>query len=93
MKKKNNQINKKGFTLVELLATVAILCLILGITGSYVIQTMKRSDETATVLTKNSIKKMANTYIEEYPEDVIWNDIHGDSSKYTCISIQSLINK
>ncbi len=93
MKKNNNQINKKGFTLVELLATVAILCLILGITGSYVIQTMKHSDETATVLTKNSIKKMANTYIEEYPEDVVWNDISGDTSKYTCISTQSLINK
>ncbi len=95
MKNKNNQINKKGFTLVELLATVAILCLILGITGNYVIQTMKHSDETATNLTKNSIKKMANTYIEEYPEDVIWNDIpnDNDSSKYTCISIQSLINK
>lgn len=93
MKNKNNQINKKGFTLVELLATVAILCLILGITGNYVIKTMKRSDETATNLTKNSIKKIANTYIEEYPEDVVWNDIHGDSSKYTCISTQSLINK
>lgn len=85
---------EKGFSLIELLATIVILSFILGITGYFVINAIKSSKEESQELAINNIKRIANIYIEEYPDDIIWESERNNSSNsYSCIPIQVLVNK
>ncbi|MCI6265255.1 MAG: prepilin-type N-terminal cleavage/methylation domain-containing protein, partial [Erysipelotrichaceae bacterium] len=92
MKKENKK--KKGFTLIELLATIFIISLILGISGSYIISTINTSKEKSEKLAIANIKTTARIYIEENPNDVLWQiDEENTEKSYSCISIDTLINK
>lgn len=82
---------KRGFTLIELLATILIISLIMGISGMMINNTIKKSNERKEAIALNNIKKTASTYIEEYPNDIIWNK--EDNISYSCISVNSLIEK
>ena len=88
MKKKD-----KGFSLIELLATIFIISIILGITGYFVTNTIKNSEKHSSTLAINNIKKTASTYVEEYKDDVIWNKNEEKKNTYSCIAVNSLINK
>ena len=94
MKKTENREKQKGFTLIEILATIFIVCLVLGITGNYVMNVIHNSEDKSAVLALNNIKKTASTYVNEFPDDVVWNKISNDQSiTYSCVSVNSLVNK
>ena len=92
--KKETRKNQKGFTLIEILATILIVCLVLGISGNYVMNIIHNSKDKSNVLALNNIKKTANTYVNEFPDDVVWNKTINDQSiTYSCVSIDTLVNK
>lgn len=87
-------IGKKGFSLIELLATILLISLVLGGGITIVTNTIKKSEEKSQVLALNNIKKTANTYVEEYANDIAWiDDKDNNNNKFSCVSINSLINK
>jgi len=57
--------NKKGFTLVELLAVIVILGIILSITTITVINTINKSQNESNQISDDLIKKAAELYISE----------------------------
>ena len=95
MKIKKIKINKKGFSLIELLTTILIISLIFGTGITIITNTISTSKEKAQTLALNNIKKTANTYIEEYTNDIAWLNDENEQIKnnYSCIAISSLINK
>ena len=90
---KLKKFNKRGFSLIELLATILVVSIVLGMGVTYVTKTINNSKEKSQILALNNIKKTANTYIEEYSNDIAWiNDTNKETS-FSCVSINSLINK
>ena len=85
--------NSKGFSLIELLATIFLISLTLGAGITFVINTINKSKEKSQLLAINNIKKTANTYIEEYPDEIAWIKENDSDNSFSCISINSLINK
>ena len=81
--------NNKGFTLIELLVTIAIITLVLGITGYSVIRIINSSKEKSQAISISNVKSAARAYIEEYP--VNWTK--EENGYYTCISINQLVEK
>ena len=79
MKKK-----RKGFTLVELLVTIFLVSLAIGISGAFVNNIINKSNIQKEELALNNIKKTVSTYIEEYPNDIIW--IKEVNISYSCVS-------
>lgn len=86
MKKK-----RKGFTLVELLVTIFLVSLAIGISGAFVNNIINKSNIQKEELALNNIKKTASTYIEEYPNDIIW--IKEENISYSCVSTNLLLEK
>ena len=62
---KKNILNNKGFTLVELLATIAILALVMGIATFSITAIIKNSKEKNYQLLITNIKDAAETYYQE----------------------------
>lgn len=91
MEKSNREIDK-GFTLVELLATVGIIAVVFGLATYFALNTINKSKSEADVIAMNNIKRIASVYSEEYPENVIWQDGE-DGSKKTCVPVEMLVNK
>ena len=91
LKHKIKKLNKKGFTLVELLAIIVITAVILGI-GTYgVIHLVNNSKTGATRISMNSIKESASIYSDE--DSSRWIEPYNDSYSYFCTTIGELINK
>lgn len=101
MKKIIWKTKNKGFTLVELIATIAIICLVFGL-GTYgITQLISNSKEKNIEVTKNNLKKSGVDYINEI-ENANWIDEQKDDdeieqentekTQFTCVSIQALIN-
>jgi len=85
---------KSGFSLIELLITIAITSIILVIASISIINIINNSKEKSDNLSISNIEKIANTYILEYAKDIIWEkEKENPNNTYTCISIQELINK
>ena len=59
-------MNRKGFTLVELLATLAILGIIVTIGGVAISKTIKNTKEKNYQLLVSEIKNAAELYVQEY---------------------------
>ena len=69
------KLNRKGFTLVELLAVIVILAIVVGITLVTVLPTLKQSRQRAFELTADT----AADYVEkQYQLYVLGSDISGD---------------
>ena len=86
------RINNKGFTLVELLAIIAITAIILGV-GTYgIVNLVNESKEKGSLISETSIKKSASLYADE-AGDSLWIDPGSGNYKYYCITIEELINK
>ena len=87
----------KGFSLLELLATIVIISVVGGISTAFYLNTIKTSKEKATILAINTLKQSAELYSKENDDDLKWNyitDMNGNKKGfYMCVSVQQLINK
>ena len=90
----NMRKNNKGFTLIELIATIAIISLVFGIASYYAIKTINSSKEKETQISLAGIKKSANLYVQEYSETITWKTNQNESTQFstTCISLNDLVN-
>lgn len=80
-------MNKKGFTLVELLVTIGIITLVSSLGVYLVTNIINSSKEKTIVLAHENIKKGANLYSKEFFDEIIW------SNNKSCISVEQLISK
>ena len=88
------KLNRKGYTLIELLAVILIIGLVLGFSTYGIINAINSSKEKAATLSENSIKEAAETYATEKNDDSsYWLDITDKENKYFCITIEELMNK
>ena len=69
------RLNRKGFTLVELLAVIVILAIVVGITLVTVLPTLKRSRQAAFDLTAQT----AADFLEKQNELTLVGDVSGDT--------------
>ena len=91
LKQKIKILNKRGFTLVELLAIIVITAVILGIGTYSVIHLVNNSKTGATRISVNSIKESASIYSDE--DSSRWIEPYNDDYSYFCTTIGELINK
>ena len=88
------KLNRKGYTLIELLAVILIIGLILVLSTYGIIKAVKSSKEKVTTLSEKSIKEAAETYATEKNDDSnYWLDITDKENKYFCTTIEELMNK
>lgn len=71
-------MNKKGFTLIELIGTIVILSLALVLIIPTVTNSIKKSVEDADASTKKSIEAAARNYVS-------------DNRSVSCVNIETLI--
>ena len=88
------KLNRKGYTLIELLAVILIISLIIALSIFGIIKAINSSKGKAATLSKKSIKEAAETYATEKNDDNnYWLDITDKENKYFCITIEELMNK
>ena len=93
------KLNRKGYTLIELLAVILIISLIIALSIFGIIKAINSSKEKAATLSEKSIKEAAETYATEKNDDSsYWLDITDKNiadkeNKYFCITIEELMNK
>ena len=88
------KLNRKGYTLIELLAVILIISLIITLSIFGIIKAINSSKEKAATLSINSIKEAAETYAAEKNDDSsYWLDITDKDNKYFCTTIEELMNK
>ena len=98
------KLNRKGYTLIELLAAILIIGLILGFSTYGIINAFNTSKNKSLTISINSIKEAAETYATEKNDDSsYWLDITDKDitdkdttykeNKYFCITIEELMNK
>ena len=63
------RLNRKGFTLVELLVTIVVVGLVVGLSTFGVIRLIKSSEEEVVVLSENNLKEAARIYSTEASND------------------------
>lgn len=85
-------MNRKGFTLVELLATILIIGLVLGLTAYGIISSVNSAKDTGTALSLSGIKEAARIYSGEFSDDS-WKISNSSSDMYFCTTTEELINK
>ena len=89
-------MNRKGFTLVELLAVIAIIGLAIGGSVFGIIKLIKESENKGSNITISSIETSASAYATEKNDDEdYWQEIvrKGYEGKYFCVTIEELMNK
>ena len=91
LKQKIKRLNKRGFTLVELLAIIVITAVVLGIGTYSVIKLVDNSKNGALTISVNSIKESASVYSDE--DSSRWIEPYNDDYSYFCTTIGELINK
>ena len=88
------KLNRKGYTLIELLAVILIISLIIVLSIFGIIKAINTSKEKAATLSEKSIKEAAEQYATEKNDDNnYWLDITDKENKYFCITIEELMNK
>ena len=88
------KLNRKGYTLIELLAVILIIGLILGFSTYGIINAFNNSKNKSLTISVNSINEAAETYATEKNDDSsYWLDITDKENKYFCITIEELMNK
>ena len=89
-------MNKKGFTLVELLGVIVILALVVGGGVFGIIKLIEKSRGESASISVESIKKATIVYsAEKENDDNYWKTIsrEGYEGKYFCVTIEELLNK
>ena len=88
------KLNRKGYTLIELLAVILIIGLVLGFSTYGIINAFNTSKNKSLNISINSIKEAAETYATEKNDDSsYWLDITDKDNKYFCTTIEELMNK
>ena len=90
-RKRKKTDNKKGFTLVELLATIFIISLIFGIATYYAMNIINSSKEKSKAITLASRKKAANLYGNEQHDNSLWQNDDSGNQK-ACVALKELVN-
>lgn len=80
-------MNRKAFTLVEILGVIVIISILLILVASSIISRVSNSDDDSSKTENELIYNAADQYIEEHPSQYP----PGKSGRY-CITIQSLID-
>ncbi len=92
------KMNKKGYTLIELLAIILILGLVTSITITVILSVLSNAKAKSDELTKRNIRDQAEKYIYEGFSDNNWKKVNSvvnpDATKleYKCVKIQDLID-
>ena len=81
---------RKGFTLVELLATIVVLAIVVSISVYVGIQIVKKSKEKTYEVTINEVESYAKEYMLENSDKLIY--INDGEIEYQCVTIQNLID-
>ena len=85
--------NRKGFTLIEVLAVVVIIGVIASIAFAVYFNTIDKSKSKSVNLALNNIKSAAELYVKESFNGVVWNKSDDEGSdEYSCVTISELIN-
>ena len=85
-------IDNKGFTLVELLAVIALLSLIMGLGVFSIVRVINNIKEEGYKTTINNILDDANNYLIENSGRLFYISSDDNSYEYQCITIQNLID-
>lgn len=95
MSKRKNNKNIKAFTIVEVLATLAIISIVFVIGFTVYNNIIKKSKDTTSTVFVNNLKEAAQLYSKENVKDKDWVIKYTDYTKvgdYTCITTNDLIN-
>ena len=92
-----NMLNNKGFTLIEVLATIFVVSLIFGVGFYFVTKTINDSKEKTKLISLSNIKSAALLYAKEYLDEVPWREEKDQSGNFTgnytaCILVSDLID-
>ena len=88
---------RNGFTLVELLITIAIISIVFGIGGTILSNVINNFREERTSVAKTNILNTVHIYVKEYTDEVSWNQLDLQNERYqekkeqkfTCVSIMN----
>lgn len=84
---------KEGFTLVELLAVIAILAVVAGFTIYVAINVINSSKEKQYTIAINEVEKNASSYLMENADRLFYlTDINNSNVEYQCLTVENLIN-
>ena len=83
------KLNNKWFTLVELLATLAVLSLVSTIVIYVAINVVNSAKDKSYLVTRNNVEKAAVSYLEEN-NDKIHFVKYDDNIEYQCVTVQNL---
>lgn len=73
------------------MTTVCIISVVLFIDSRLVTNIIHDTQETSEDMSLVHVKKSANIYVKENPNEVIWQD--SETGTYSCVKLQTLINK
>ena len=62
-------MNKKGFTLVEVIATVALLAILIGLAGTSLIKKYNESKKEAIIIQEGQLVQSGDMVIQDYCKD------------------------
>ena len=82
-------MKKNGFTLVELLATIVILCITITIVIVQVDKNIKDANDFGNKMQKEAIESAALLYVEDYRSNLT----NLNSKKVDTVSLETLINQ
>ena len=84
------KLNRKGFTLVELLVTIVIIALVLGLTTFGILSVVDDSKKESTIISKSNLKESARIYSSE-KDSLSWKK--NDDFDAFCVTVGELKNK
>jgi prepilin-type N-terminal cleavage/methylation domain-containing protein len=88
MKMMKKFLNNKGFTLMEVLASIVLISLIFIIVGAYFTNSFKTS---ASISTKYSAVQLAENLLDQY-QSMKFTDLEAKAGKTESINIESILN-
>ena len=93
MKNKKFKLNRLGFTLVELLAVIAILSVVMSIVLYFVIDTVRVARNNSYQVTISNIESEVSSYVSEQNKSSDWIYNNGGKTQHQCVTVQNLIDK
>lgn len=93
MKNVKNTKNK-GFTLAELIGTIAVLLIVVSFIIYISVDSVNKAKENGYKITINNVERMASDYFAENSGTLFFvqDDVNNDS-EYQCITIENLVDK